>query len=181
MSNTNLAMHYVCTPPQARALVEAHSQYWVSNCGCREGRQRCARSRWDLCLMFTPADPGSGSGKREASRADVESILREAQDKHLVARPFRNEARTATDGICFCCDDCCGYFLAPPEPCDPGDQVTVTNWDQCSQCGLCVDVCYFAARRLNGAELLVEPARCYGCGLCVAVCPEDCIQMAPRA
>ena len=179
MDNADLAMHYVCTHERARQLVDAQEHFWVSNCGCRESRGGCARSRMDLCLMFTADDPGSGSGKREITWSQAAAILDEAADKFLVARPWRNDDRSATIGICFCCDDCCGYFLDPSERCDKGDLVAQTDLDACTHCAACADVCYFHARAMAGEKLTVAPQRCYGCGLCMAVCPQDCIHMAP--
>ena len=180
MSQTDLAMHYVSTHEKAQDLIQAHQRFWVSNCGCRENRKQCARSRMDVCLTFNPDDAGSGSGKKEASLADVMGILAEARDKYLVARPFRNQTRTDTDGICFCCDDCCGYFLDPSESCDKGELIAATDFDVCSHCGVCVDVCYFKARKMSENELVVENELCYGCGLCIAICPENCIRMIFR-
>jgi len=131
--------------------------------------------------MFNPEVPGSGSGMKQVSLAEVMGILQEAQAKFLVARPFRNQARTDTDGICFCCDDCCGYFLDPSERCDKGELIAETDFDLCNHCGACVEVCYFKARKMMENELTAENERCYGCGLCVAVCTEDCIQMIDRS
>ncbi|HVP58512.1 MAG TPA: 4Fe-4S binding protein [bacterium] len=181
MANEKAPIHYVCTPEKAEELVGAHDRFWVCNCGCREAHGGCGRSRMDVCLMFNPADPGSGSGKREISSEEAWAILEEASDKHLVTRPFRNEDRTATDGICFCCDDCCWYFVRPEEKCDKGELVAQTDWDSCTHCGACVDVCYFKARKLDGGKLVVDLAACYGCGLCRDVCPEECVEMVPRA
>ena len=174
-------MHYVCTPEKARELVDSHQRFWVCNCGCREGRGACSRSRTDVCLMFEGDDFASGSGKREATRSEVEDILREAEEKRLVARPFRNEARDETEGICFCCDDCCGYFLNPEEKCDRGDLVARTDLDECTQCGACAEICYFKARTMTGEELKADESLCYGCGLCASVCPVECIKMVKRA
>ena len=177
MENDGLAMHYVCTHEKALQLVDSHQRFWVSNCGCRESRGTCARSRMEVCLMFTPDDPGSGSGKREITRAEVEAILQEAEEKFLVTRPWRNEERSETAGICFCCDDCCGYFRDPGEKCDKGELVARTDFEACTHCSACVDVCYFHARTMEEDKLVVDPERCYGCGLCASVCPEGCIRM----
>lgn len=180
MGDTSIPIHYVCTHQRARELIEANRQFWVSNCGCREGRGKCERSRMDVCLMFSGGEFASGTGKKEVALADAMEIMREAGDKRLVARPFRNHARTETEGICFCCDDCCGYFLNPEEKCDKGETVARTNFDECTHCGACVDACYFKARKLQASEMVQDEERCYGCGLCAAVCPLECIEMARR-
>jgi len=180
MSQNDLNMHYVCTLAQAQELVADHTQFWVSNCGCRESRPGCARSRLDLCLMFDPNDPGSGTGKHEVSLTAVQDIVQEAQEKRLVPRPFRDQTRTVTDGICFCCDDCCGYFIDQDEVCDKGGLIAETDFGICDNCGDCVEVCYFKARTMDGAELKVADEQCYGCGLCVDNCPSSCIQMVAR-
>lgn len=181
-NNQELAFHYVCTRDQARELLRNHDRFWVMNCGCREARGQCARSRMDVCLMFKGDIAGSGSsGVKEISRVQVEDIFKEAEDKHLVTRPFRNESNMAeTDGICFCCDDCCGYFLDPEEVCDRGALVESTDSDRCTSCGTCAEVCYFNARELEHDDLKVDPGNCYGCGLCIDVCPEGSVRMVPR-
>ena len=182
MNNSNVLMHYVCTREEFRAILKHHDRFWVSNCDCREGSDTgCKRSRKDLCLMFEGDTGSSGSGKREVSRAEVEAILLEAEEKHLVTRPFRSDDRTRVDGSCFCCDDCCGYFLNPDEKCDKGAMVESTRPEDCTDCGACVDVCHFKARRMADGKLVVDREQCYGCGLCRDVCPTDCIEMVPRA
>jgi Pyruvate/2-oxoacid:ferredoxin oxidoreductase delta subunit len=179
MSQDGSPVHYVCTRGEAADLIDAAWEFWVCNCGCREAKGSCGRSRHDVCLMF--ADAGSsGSGKRRIDRVDAEAVLSTARDCGLVARPFRNAQRTAVEGICFCCDDCCGYFLDPTERCDKGPSVESTRVGECNACGLCEDVCYFGARSVTDAGLIVKRDRCHGCGLCADVCPEDCVDMVPR-
>ena len=180
MKTTDLAIHYVCTHDQAEEIIAGHHAFWVSNCGCRENHGGCARPRLDVCLIFTLSDPGSGTGKRPITRLEVTGILQEARDKQLVARPYRDESRTATDGICFCCDDCCGYFLDPTERCDKGKLIAETSFEICSHCGICVEACYFNARKMLEDKLVVEDDQCYGCGLCLPTCPEGCIEMVTR-
>ncbi|KPL05007.1 MAG: hypothetical protein AMJ73_02890 [candidate division Zixibacteria bacterium SM1_73] len=183
MNKEDLAFHYVCTREQAKKIVGQHDRFWVSNCGCREDRGRCDRSRIDVCLMFRDDIPGSGgSDRKEISRDDVEEIFREAKVKHLVTRPFRNEeCMTQIDGICFCCDDCCVHFIKPGEyRCDKGDLIEKTDNDKCTSCGECTKVCYSGARKLRNDKLFIDCDACYGCGLCVDVCREDCVRMVRR-
>ena len=137
MAEEKIPIHYVCTHNEAKELIKKHSQFWVSNCGCREGNEnKCQRSRIDVCLMWNPNDSGSGSGKKTVDRTFVDGVMKEAETKHLVSRPFRNEARTDADGICFCCDDCCGYFVTPDKyTCDKGNFIEKANMKECTHCG----------------------------------------------
>jgi ferredoxin len=180
MSERKPAMHYVCTREQGRALVRAHTRFFVSNCGCREKRGGCGRSRMNVCLAFAENAAGEGSGRKEVTAAEVEALFGEAERAHLVVRPFRNEARTAAEGICFCCDDCCYYFQGAEAECDRGEAVEHTSYAECNLCGACVEACHFHARRLEGEELRVDRTQCYGCGLCLGACPLNCIEMVPR-
>lgn len=179
MNEKDLAFHYVCTLERAREIVKSHENFWVSNCGCRENREQCERSRIDICLLFRDDISASDTGKKEISKVEVEDILQEAKEKHLVTRPFRNEMNmNETNGICFCCDDCCEYFLYPDKnKCDKGTLIQSRNPDKCSNCGVCVEVCYFGARNMENNLLIINHNACYGCGLCVDVCPENCIKM----
>ncbi len=182
MAEEKIPIHYVCTHTEAKELIEKHNQFWITNCGCRESNEKgCQRSRIDVCLSWDPHDPGSGSNKKVVDQLFVDGIMEEAQKKHLVTRPFRNEARTDTAGICFCCDDCCAYFVSPGKyACDKGKYIEKTNMSQCTHCGACESVCYFQARKMINDKLEVDRDFCYGCGLCVAVCPIECIVMILR-
>ena len=185
MDKDDLAFHFVCTRDEAKEIVKRFDRYWVNNCGCREERGgNCARSRMDLCLVLREDIQGSGgSGRKEISRAELDKIFREAEEKHLVIRPFRNDKdRTKTEGICFCCDDCCWHFLNPDQhECDKGRFIEKTDYKSCTNCGECVEVCFFKAKKMEDEELKVNRDECYGCGLCVDVCPEGCIEMVPRS
>lgn len=180
MSEQGFPIHYVCTYEKAKELAFKEKRFWVSNCGCREGRGKCERSRIDVCLMFYDINP-SGSGKREITMTDLVAIFEEAESKKLVTRPFRNDKdKNLTEGICFCCDDCCGYFTNPNEICDKGELVESTDMNKCNFCGDCAAVCHFGARKMADDELLIANNNCFGCGLCAEVCPEDCVEMVRR-
>jgi len=175
-----IPMHFVCTRDDASKMIDAQQKFWVSNCGCREGNpDGCKHSRTDVCLMFEGEEGSSGSGKREISKAEAVELIKEAKEKKLVCRPFRNTENMITEGVCFCCDDCCGYFLGDDYACDKGTMIEQTDEGSCSNCGGCVDFCYFGARKIEDGKLVVNKDKCYGCALCVDDCP-DCIQMVLR-
>lgn len=181
MEGSEPHLHYVATRDEGAALIARHDRFWVSNCGCREDGPGCRRSRTDVCLSFDDTSGDIGSGLHEVDRAFAEGLLQEAEGKHLVVRPFRDEARTRAAGICFCCDDCCGYFLEKDKyECDRGKYVARTDKEACAACGTCVEVCYFGARAIADDELAVAEEDCYGCGLCADVCAEGSITLVER-
>lgn len=174
-------MHFVSTYDEASALIEAHQRFFVSDCGCRVGKGSCARSRMDVCLHFDGGGNGSGLDKHEVTIAWVRELLEEARGMRLVARPFRDfQDASVVGGICFCCDDCCSYFLNHDESCDQGRMVEKTTGTDCIQCGVCEPACYFNARTMVKDCLTVDRTKCYGCGLCVDICPAGCIKMETR-
>jgi ferredoxin len=174
-------IHFVCTHDEGWQIVEKNQRYWLSNCGCREQRGECKHLRMDVCLFFQRDFSGSGSAMHEVDVEEIKRLFAEAREKHLVVRPFRDDrVRARVAGICFCCDDCCGYFLDPQEKCDKGRYQERTNLGDCTHCGECVQVCYFGARTMIGEELSVAAVKCYGCGLCTDVCPAGCVEMIDR-
>ena len=58
--------------------------------------------------------------------------------------------------------------------------VEATDTAACVSCGLCVDLCYFGARKMVDGTLKVDKSKCYGCGLCVDTCAPGAISMKPR-
>jgi len=52
-------------------------------------------------------------------------------------------------------------------------QVAVIDDKECTQCGLCQDVCRFSA--IN--DFKVDPISCEGCGFCSHICPVEAITM----
>jgi len=182
MAGQDFAIHYVCTHEEAHLLAFQHSRFWVSNCGCREGRGRCDQSRLDVCLMFRGDIQASGSGIKEIGLTEVLALFEEAFQKRLVARPYRNKKdRNITDGICFCCGDCCEYFTNPDiNKCDKGSRIAYTDMEKCNFCGECIDACYFDGRSMRDGEIVLNDENCYGCGLCADACLEKCVTMIAR-
>lgn len=176
MAQGDFNFHFVSTREEAKALLDSRNALYVSNCRCRVGKGDCQRSRMDVCVHFD-ADPPRTCQITDRQAAD---ILEEARVKHLVPRPFRTDDGSGVAGICFCCDDCCTYFVNHIEACDKGASIERTAMEDCLRCGACQDVCYFSARVLQDGVLRIDGDRCYGCGLCVDVCPAECIRMVPR-
>jgi Pyruvate/2-oxoacid:ferredoxin oxidoreductase delta subunit len=181
MTKKTLSMHYVCTHDEAKELAKGIKKPWVSNCGCRERNGKCKQSRMDVCVAFYSPDVLSGSNAHTIDQKELNKIFKEAEDKKLVTRPFRSDDRKTTDGLCFCCNDCCSYFADREEVCDKGAFIEKTDMKTCTDCGICEDACFFGARIMNDGKLEIISDECYGCGLCVDVCPEECIVMKKRS
>lgn len=172
-------VHHVSTFAEARALVDAAPSFALSHCGCRERKGGCDRSKTMVCLQFGDRE-ATGSGRHPIAREEALAHLDYARKQLLIPRPFKDEAtRTVVEGICFCCDDCCSYFVEG-EACDQGALVERTDLDRCNGCGACEPVCHFGARAMGSDGLELDRDACFGCGLCLEVCPEGCIEMVAR-
>jgi len=51
----------------------------------------------------------------------------------------------------------------------------VIDPDLCTQCGICINSCFYNALSLEDDRIIVED--CWGCGVCSCVCPEQAITM----
>ncbi len=50
----------------------------------------------------------------------------------------------------------------------------------CTECGRCVTVCAYRARRLlPGPQMELDHVRCRSCGLCVSICPAGALGAWP--
>ncbi len=55
------------------------------------------------------------------------------------------------------------------------DARAVIDPEKCTNCGLCVRVCFKQAPIEAEASTRIQHERCVGCGLCVSVCPQNAI------
>jgi MinD superfamily P-loop ATPase len=58
--------------------------------------------------------------------------------------------------------------------------VPEVNYDCCTYCGKCADICAFNAIALISDKLLIFPELCHGCGACSYLCPEKAISEKDR-
>ncbi|MGC9399670.1 MAG: ATP-binding protein [Anaerolineae bacterium] len=54
------------------------------------------------------------------------------------------------------------------------------DFEACTRCGTCAEVCAFNAIAVLGKKVLVFPELCHGCGSCTYNCPEHAIHEALR-
>ncbi len=58
--------------------------------------------------------------------------------------------------------------------------VPVVEEGKCNHCGVCSELCQFAAITVMGQLILTFPEMCHGCGGCIAVCPEKALSPGQR-
>lgn len=169
----------VSTLAEAREIISAKSAFWHGNCSCREERGSVCKKGLHVCLGFTPpaVSSASGSNRLPATREEVEKLLHFAKTEKLVPRPYYNDNSEVT-AICFCCPCCCGVIKAKADV--AGKFMEVTDAANCANCGACVPVCYFGARKIEDGILKIDIKNCFGCGICVAECPTGAISMVKR-
>jgi MinD superfamily P-loop ATPase len=56
-----------------------------------------------------------------------------------------------------------------------GQMIPEVDFDQCTYCGRCAEVCQYNAVAVVGRNVLVFPELCHGCGSCTLNCPEGAI------
>jgi dihydroorotate dehydrogenase subfamily 1 len=80
---------------------------------------------------------------------------------------------------CACLADLRGLALPHlQEPMPHAPLVFAFDLEMCTQCGRCVTVCVYNARRLMPhGEMLLNEALCHSCGLCASVCPTSALRI----
>lgn len=58
-----------------------------------------------------------------------------------------------------------------------GGQIPMIDYEVCSVCGECMEVCRFDAILDEGDRYVVDPIACEGCGACAFACPSEAIKM----
>lgn len=53
--------------------------------------------------------------------------------------------------------------------------IPIIDYDKCTFCGLCADICAYNALAVLKNEVMVFPEMCHSCGACMELCPEDAI------
>ncbi len=63
--------------------------------------------------------------------------------------------------------------LDPPQ--EVGILIPEVEFERCTFCGRCAEVCVWHAIAVVGRRVLIFPELCHGCGSCTLNCPEDAI------
>jgi Pyruvate/2-oxoacid:ferredoxin oxidoreductase delta subunit len=174
--------HFICTREEAKKLISKQTNFWVSNCECKLYNTNPNRvESMDVCLLFKETNDLGWKDLQKISKEDVLELLLVAKQSHTIMKAFRNQNLLKTiGGICFCSHECFGYFKEKNATYDKGKSIEKTDFTRCSNCGVCINICEFHARKMVDDKLKVDHTACYGCGLCADVCPMECIDMVSR-
>ncbi|WP_462324864.1 4Fe-4S dicluster domain-containing protein [Desulfoplanes sp.] len=182
---------------RASGVIKASPQMGVSTCYCRSKMQHMGRgcgAPLDICMTFN-ASAGSLIKHGFARSVDVAEgldLLDQAREHNLVQ--FGENCRQGVNFICNCCGCCCEAMIAAKRfgllhPIHTTNFMPEIDYDQCTTCGKCVNVCPVEAMGLvsandpfdpKGKKTHVHADICLGCGVCARNCPEGAISMRPR-
>jgi NAD-dependent dihydropyrimidine dehydrogenase PreA subunit len=146
---------------------------------------RCDKP-WEVCFLLD--DLGDKSVERKRARRisliEAAEVLKKADEHGLVHMTLYQPGRKIY-ALCSCCPCCCHdlQLLRQYHRTDlvaRSDYIAMTDREQCTDCGKCVERCAFGARELQGGTLHYDPGTCLGCGLCVSVCPVNATVMQVR-
>ncbi len=176
----------ISPPNKAREVVERAGQVHLLDCVCRVREQACPPELTNICLHFEGAPEEELAKGRPISSEEALAILKMAAERRLVSQLFFKEATQQVTELCSCCDCCCtpirklvqeGSYSGALR----SEYVAVTDAALCVACELCLDSCFFEARRVESGELTLVDERCFGCGRCVESCPEGAIRIESQA
>lgn len=176
---------WILPTQQAREILRNSRSFALRDCVCRSHYQRCS-SPLSVCLSINDmADRFCASGvARRLTLSDADDILAVANQAGLVHLAVYNPDQYIW-GLCSCCSCCCYqlqilFQYGRHDLVVHSDYIAVSDPDQCTGCGLCVERCLFSARSRGDDGIAFQPERCYGCGLCVTTCPERALRLELR-
>jgi ferredoxin len=168
-------------------LKQAH-KIVVIDCPCRTCRQHCDAPR-DVCIFLDErADimqQRSERNPKQITLNQARETLQRAHEAGLVLTSILREGDEYPKTICSCCSCCC-YSLSGivrfglHDVVLPSEKIAQDNSSTCTNCGICVDRCQFAARKMVDAEMIYNQTKCLGCGLCISTCPVHAISFTAR-
>ena len=176
---------WVLPGKQLQQILKEARSFALADCTCRTHYHRCHKPREVCFLLDDASDKGVERNKaRRISLEEAAGILDKA-DEHGLVHMTLYQPGGKIYAICSCCPCCC-HDLQLLRQYHRGDLVArsdylaVTDREQCTDCGRCINRCVFGARELRDGIVYYDPGACLGCGLCVSVCPSGATGMRER-
>jgi NAD-dependent dihydropyrimidine dehydrogenase PreA subunit len=176
---------WVLPSSQALEILKASDAVALASCLCRELAGRCDAPR-EVCFHlggFARKTVERNEG-RFVSMEEAEEVLRLAERSGLVHLTLFDPERKVF-ALCSCCECCCHDFhllknRGRVDLVAHSEFIAATDLMLCADCGECVPLCHFGARKMAEGRLVYDKETCYGCGLCVPACPVGATVMKPR-
>lgn len=170
-------------------VIEQAKVFAVAHCPCRvmmKLRERPCEHPLEVCMKFDEMaeyliERGLG---REITRKEALEIIRKSEEAGLVH--FVDNVISGVKHNCNCCGCACWNVGTIKRRKIPRDVlmatyfIRVTDGDECTGCGSCVDICPVAAVVLDGGLPRVDEEWCLGCGVCVTRCPSGAAKLKLR-
>lgn len=176
---------WVLPTEQVLEILRQAKSVAVQNCVCRTHYKRCDNPLEVCFLLNEVGDTFVRKGKaRHVDLQEAAEILKKANESGLIHLSLYMPDHQVF-ALCSCCSCCCHdlQLVRQLERTDlmvRSEYVAVTQAEDCTHCGVCVERCVFAARILRDGQMEYTKAACLGCGLCVTTCPAQAISMEVR-
>lgn len=126
-------------------------------------------------MIITVASGKGGTGKTTVAVSLALSLTTDAQNTRIPTNPLMSCNPLYLD--CDVEEPNAALFLKPvfEQRDEVGILIPEVDFDKCTYCGRCAEVCQYHAIAVVAQKVLVFPELCHGCGSCTLNCPEGAI------
>ncbi len=164
------------------SILKEQQEIYLRECPCRTEIKNCPPEERNVCLIFNKSSEKNFHGLTSVTMTTAVKLLINSKNRNLIHRIFYTKDLFHLTEICNCCFCCCkpnaeikknNHYKHEQK----SNYVALTNFDLCTHCGHCEEVCFFDARTMTMGELHFNINKCFGCGVCVNNCPSEAISM----
>ena len=178
--------HLIIPYSKASDILAQSKRIVVMDCICRKTMRRFDKPL-NVCLFLGESAEFYRKRNlgRELTQKEAQEILKQASENGLVHTIDNPAMQYPTHVMCNCDNKACAFIrgllrFGSDKALTCSGYSSVTDLSLCKNCGRCISVCIFGARKLVNRQLKFIESRCFGCGLCVLACPEKIIEIKPN-